>query len=811
MRFRKMRSMGSGATGCRNDKEVDGPYRCGPGSLRKGFMSKKENNRTLEEILSEQTVFDSRLPEAEEFPDGDMSTKEETFDGNMSERDTWDDITSDLRHILFADDLPEVLNEAMEEVPDGPSVPKRVKIPFRSVLLQLLLPAIAMIWDESVFHLYINKGIHDSSILYILFFAAAFGFLYAAATGFLKDTAAKITAWIMFGLITLLFTVQATYFYIFNNYLTFSVMGNADDAKEFWKAALRALLARTPLVLLLLVPVAGYFVLRRFGYRHKKLNHVNMLRGVGIAALCAGVVFSMIDSKDSRREGRFKSFYKEWQADRGVRQNGIMVGLIQDVCRTIAYDEKAVGEVVIDVDPLPVIPPITTTTPVPTVQPTTDPDNPNATPGPTPTPVDRSPHVLPIDFEELAANTSNKSIKTIHEYFNSVTPTNKNEYTGMFEGYNLIVLTCETFHPLAVNEELMPTLYQMIHSGFYFDNFYTPYWITSTSDGEYTVCTGILPDIQTSSSFSRSSKNVMPLCLGHIYNSMGYTTYAFHNHAATYYDRDKSHPNMGYTFIARGRGLNITEQFPESDLEMMEQAIPMFINEEHFHVYFMTMSGHMVYEWNDNAMGRKHRKEVQHLPYGEQAKCYIACNIELELAMNYLITKLDEAGVLDNTLIVMSGDHYPYGLPEASRNEIAGHKIDPVFERYKEYLVIWNPNIRPQTISKAACSLDILPTILNLMGIEYDSRLYMGTDIFSDSLGLVQFKDYSFITDYVRYNANTGKAEWLLGADTWDEGYKKMYLDSYKTIVRNKFNISRAILNNNYYKTIVDRLPWMQQ
>lgn len=165
--------------------------------------------------------------------------------------------------------------------------------------------------------------------------------------------------------------------------------------------------------------------------------------------------------------------------------------------------------------------------------------------------------------------------------------------------------------------------------------------------------------------------------------------------------------------------------------------------------------------------------------------------------------------MLDNTLIVLSGDHYPYGLGQDARNEIAGHEIDWEFELFQNHLVIWNPSIEHKVISKAACSLDIQPTVLNLLGIEYDSRLYMGTDIFSESLGLVQFKDNSFLTDFVRYNAPANYAEWLPGTENWDKDTKKQYLETYKTIVRNKFNISRAILNNNYFATIQDSLWWM--
>lgn len=679
---------------------------------------------------------------------------------------------------------------------------------FGQGVLQQFLPALFLLWDEAVFHLFINRGIHDDSLLYIALFAVAWGFLAGTVGGFLKRKAQNIVFGIILGLVTVLFMTQTVYQGIFNNYLSLSVMNNAGDAAEFWREALAGIWDRVVLLLLLLVPVIVWIVMCKKGFTHRRISMPKTLLPLVLSAAACFAAITLMKGEKAHTTGRYDTFFKEWQADKGIKENGILVGLAQDVYLYFTYDPNEIGEVVLN-NPEPIIPPIATPTPTVnlTPEPTRAPDN---TPTPTPTPVDRSPHTLPIDFASLAANTTNKSIKTIHEYMASVEPVNKNEYTGMYEGYNLIVMTCETFSPLAVSEELTPTLYRLIHDGFYFENFYTPYWITSTSDGEYTACTGLLPDIQVANSFSRSSKNDMVCCLGHIFRGLGYTTYAFHDHDGNYYDRNKSHPNMGYNFIAVNYGLHITNQFPESDLEMMEQTIPMYINEDHFLAYYMTMSGHMGYDWADNAMGRKHRSEVQNLPYGEKAKCYIAANLELEAAMNYLLTELEEAGVLDHTLIVMSGDHYPYGLGEGPRNEIAGHKIDWEFELFENQLVIWNPKMTPTTVTKTACSLDIMPTLLNLMGVEYDSRLYMGTDILSDSLGLVQFKDNSFVTDYVMYNANNGKADWRNGAEEWDAAYKKQYIDSYKQIVKNKFNISRAMLNNNYYSTIKDKLWWMQ-
>ena len=704
------------------------------------------------------------------------------------------------------------LSEILEEIPDETleiyvgTDPEGDKKERNNRILQWILPALFLIWDEVLFHIYVNVGIHDASVLYIVLFAAAFGLVYAAMIGLFADRVATIVSTLLLGLLTLLFIVQTFYQRIFNNYLTFSVMGNAGDAKQFWRAGVRSLWARAPLVLILFVPIAAYVVLRRKGFRHQRLSTFKAATPLAIAFGVILMAFLVMTNGKSHRNGRYDVFFEEWQADRGVRENGVLVGVVQDLYHAATYHPEDVGKVVI-VEPISITPPPISKPPTatPTPEPTHRPEH---TPTPTPTPVDRSPHTLDIDFASLAEETDNAAIKTINEYLASVEPVNKNEYTGMFEGYNVIMLTCETFTPLAVRRDLTPTLYKLVHSGMYFENFYTPYWITSTSDGEYTVCTGLLPDTQKSNSFSRSAANDMSGCLGHIFRGMGYTTFAFHNHDADYYDRDKSHPNMGYTFVAKGAGLEVTDQFPESDLEMMELSIPMYINDDHFHAYYMTMSGHMEYYWSDQAMGKKHQDEVKDLPYSEESKCYLAANIELDLALKYLIEQLEAAGKLDNTLIVMTGDHYAYGLTDGQRDELAGHTQDKVFEMYQNHLVIWNPNIDPQTITKAACSLDVMPTLLNLLGIEYDSRLYMGTDIFSDSLGLVQFKDNSFITDYVRYNANNGTAEWLLGADTWDADYKSKYLETYKTIVRNKFNISRAMLNNNYYATIEKYLWW---
>ena len=196
-------------------------------------------------------------------------------------------------------------------------------------------------------------------------------------------------------------------------------------------------------------------------------------------------------------------------------------------------------------------------------------------------------------------------------------------------------------------------------------------------------------------------------------------------------------------------------------------------------------------------MAYKHRAEVKDLPYSDAIKAYIATNMELDKALESLINKLEEKGILDDTVIVMSADHYPYGLKNEQINEVTPME-DEKFDIHKNNLIIWNNNIPYTEINKYAMSIDILPTILNLFGFEYDSRLLIGRDILSNSDGIVILSDRSWINEYGKYNAS--KKKFTAFKDNIPEGYvEKMNEEVY-----NKYVISKNILENDYYRTIFE-------
>lgn len=408
-----------------------------------------------------------------------------------------------------------------------------------------------------------------------------------------------------------------------------------------------------------------------------------------------------------------------------------------------------------------------------------------------------------IDFDKLIKNEEDNTIKEMHKYFSSQEASKKNKYTGMFKDKNLIVLVGESFSSLAIREDLTPNLYKLYKEGFQFDNFYTPIFPVSTADGEYITDTSLIPK-EGVWSFLRVAGNYMPYSYANVFEKQGYSSNAYHNHTATYYERDKYIETMGYnSYLAVGTGLEDrmdTSNWPNSDYEMVKTTVDDYINNEKFMAYYMTVSGHMNYTKIGNMMVYRNWDQVKDLPYSNKAKGYLAANIELDKAVGELLSRLEQAGKLEDTVIVISGDHYPYGLTLSEINELSTFERDDKFEKFRMPFLIWSGSMKgPIKVEKIGSSLDVLPTVLNLFGAEFDSRLLMGRDILSDSNPIVIFSDRSFITDKGRYNSLTEQFTPNEGV-TVEEGY----VDKINTIIYKKYQMSRLILENDYYRKIFE-------
>lgn len=402
-----------------------------------------------------------------------------------------------------------------------------------------------------------------------------------------------------------------------------------------------------------------------------------------------------------------------------------------------------------------------------------------------------------IDFDELIKEEKNKEIKKIHNFFKSVDPTNKNEYTGIFKNKNLIFITAESFSFNIIDEELTPTLYKMTSEGITFSNFYTPIYYASTSDGEYTNLTGLLPKEGTWSYIASKNKD-FPYTYAKVFKEKGYDTYSYHNGIYNFYDRNKVMPNLGYDkYTGCGNGLEKKincNLWPQSDDEMISYTFADYKNSKNFMTYYMTISGHLSHNFNDNDMAKKHKDKVKDLKYSDAVKAYISATIDLDNALKNLLENLKKNEKLDDTVIVLVPDHYPYGLSNEELNELK--PITTAYDKYKSGLIIYNSDTKGEKIDKYSSNIDILPTILNMFGIKYDSRVIIGKDIMSSNDGIVIFNDRSFLTNQGFYNEKT--KEFSSSKTNIPQGYiKEKRIEAF-----NKTNISSMILETNYYKSL---------
>lgn len=604
---------------------------------------------------------------------------------------------------------------------------------------------------------------------YILLFSILTGTIISLITGFLNESVNKISNIVINSVITLIFIAQLIHYRFYQSIFSIYSLINGAQVFGFMSAIGKIMLHNTEYIIFLLFPLF-FFIVLGLNISFKKYTKKELLILIGIIPISLLLSILVLNTDKDKNYNAKDLYYNTHAPTISTQKLGLLTTMRLDLKRAIfGFTDKIMLE---DKE----------------IEEVNKSEN------------KKEYNILNIDFDKLIEEEDNDKIRSLHKYFKSVTPTEKNKYSGMFKDKNLIVITAEAFSPIAIDKELTPTLYKIYTEGFSFSNFYTPIFYVSTSDGEYVSLTSLLPK-EGVWSFQESSKISLPFVYGNILKNYGYSANAYHNGRYNYYKRNLSHPNMGYKYVGCGNGLEKKincKIWPQSDLEMINATIDDYIENEKFLAYYMSISGHLNYTYNGNMMATKNRDKVKNLKYSEAIQAYLATNIELDKALESLINSLKEKGKLDDTVIVISADHYPYGLTINEMKERATYINDEKFDIHKNNLIIWNSQIKtPIKIDKYASSLDILPTVLNLLGIEYDSRLLMGTDILSNSEGLVIFNDRSWITKYGKYDAIKGKFTEYINLEE-----KQKYIDEINEIVKNKFNASRLILETNYYKYI---------
>ena len=617
------------------------------------------------------------------------------------------------------------------------------------------------VYPELILHILIYTSV-SPRIVYPILFAAACGGVVWLICSLMPDKAARISGILIISFITLYFEIQLIYHCIFGSFMPLYQIGvGAGALTSFFSQTLHAIISNIGKVILILIPIPLSLILfLKKTIRPVRITLIQIPSALLICTLLVLIPTGVLHLNADGHNSVYQLLHDPvMSTEASVKNAGLTLTTLQELTSMLFGKDTESEFLETTLDDL---------------------DNKGK--------------------ETNATVNFNNIDDSVSRYLSTVSPTAKNKFTGIAQGYNLITICAEAFSPYIISEELTPTLYKLSTNGIVFKNFYNSFPNTTTN-GEYCFNTGLMPDMsrdKLDNSFNISADNYMPLCLGNIYTDMGYKAYGYHNYYGTFYDRHITHKNMGYDFKAILSGLDMPVGNPSSDLDMIKASVSDYIDSPlPFHVYYMTYSGHYQYNW-DNEMSAKNRDKVESLPYSDEVKAYIACNLELEYALTELMQDLERAGKADSTVIVLTADHYPYGLSGNQYSELAGKPIDPELEKYRNAFICYIPGIEAVEIDNYCSTPDILPTVLNIMGIEFDSRLLAGKDVLSNAPHIAVLSDGSFITKDFGYVASEGKV-------ISDKPVDDATLTDHINYVNNIFTLSTAILETDYYATVYDR------
>lgn len=649
----------------------------------------------------------------------------------------------------------------------------------KNFLLTYIL--LSFVYLEIAFKLIVGLDAFNISTFFVCLCALIFGTLLLFIIDVFKRKGKIIaTSFILF-IFGIYFSAHTCLFRFYKFYFQFSALALLDQAAAFASDGLKVITNNALYILIYFLPFLLFVTFLRRFVSEERTNIKLSIIVIGFSLL-----FYLPFALDPY--GYVNKTFETGSMAQVVNKNGVYSGLFFDIYKTISGGDSSI---IVDDD----------------IQEEETED------------VEYAYNILDIDFNTLNTITTNNNIIDLNNYFASKTPSKQNEYTSFFEGKNLILFMAESFNGICINPDLTPTLYKLAHSGFEFTNFYTPTNF-STIGGEFTELTSLYADLgplPNTLSIFRSNTNSYPMGIGNLFKQKGYTTYAYHDSSYDFQDRNIYLHNLGFdNYNACGLGLEKKincRNWPASDVEMIDATFDDYISDDNFLVFYASVSGHgpYLFDKNEDNIAPKYKEMLKEY-YGDSLgndgaseilMAYEAGQMELDRALETLINKLQAAGKLDDTVIALVGDHHPYyitdNLTMDQYNRLSTYERDRYIELYHSNFILYNSAMDTVTIDKVGSQLDVIPTLYNLFGMDFDSRLLMGNDLLSSSSSIAIMSDDSWITDYGRYYATSEKFE-----ASEDMMLGDSYVELINKKVRNIQKLSILIMKNNYYKFVYD-------
>ena len=364
-----------------------------------------------------------------------------------------------------------------------------------------------------------------------------------------------------------------------------------------------------------------------------------------------------------------------------------------------------------------------------------------------------------ITFIKAKKTTNEEDITFLEEEYSKEEENYQTNYTGKYKDKNLILLQLEGIDNWLITKEDTPTLYKMMNNSINFTNHYSYYnGGGSTFNSEFAVNTGFITPLSYTQNAYTFNKNTFPYSLAHLFKNMGYSVNAFHMNDSEYYSRGTNYKNWGYEnyYGLKELGVYKDDSYTlDRELILNETFSEKMFPEEKFVDYIITYSGHLPFTTEkgvcrklviEDVLKKENLEELPNdyiLPTLTEEECARRQAKETDYMVELLLNKLTEKNLIDNTVIVVFTDHYLYTLSDQT-----------ILDKYKETknnlinktpFFIWDNEVSKKKITSVTSQLNILPTLLNLYGLEYHPNYYIGEDALNDNYhGKVFFSDYSW-------------------------------------------------------------------
>lgn len=349
----------------------------------------------------------------------------------------------------------------------------------------------------------------------------------------------------------------------------------------------------------------------------------------------------------------------------------------------------------------------------------------------------------PYEFEEEELKETIDNLESLKENLPD------NEYAGLMKGKNLIIIQWESLETCVINknidgQEITPNLNRILSNALYFDNYYEQTYSGTSSDAELLTNTSVFP-VREGATFFRYPSNTYEYSLPNIFKRMGYSTLASHPDKGSYWNWLAALKSMGYDDCLDSADYDTSDtiNLGVSDKSYLNQFLDKVKDlKSPFMGYTITLTSHTPFDLPDSEKYITVPKDFE----GTKLGGYFQCINYTDKYIGEFLEALDREGILDNTVIVIYGDHE--GVHKFYDDEINSMKNLESWMKEnnkKVPLIIYNKDLDGETFSRAGGQVDLLTTVAYLFGAfkeEYGSILTLGRNLLNTNM------DYALLSNH---------------------------------------------------------------